>query len=137
MIPDTAWNADQFRDRGVVLYGNAESNRAWNELLAQSPIQVHRGHFVAGTKRIDGSDLGAIFVQPRPDSNVASIAVITGTGPSGMRLCDRLPYFLAGVAYPDWTLFGPKVLTEGTSGVLGAGYFGLDWALETGEYSWR
>ena len=33
----------EFRDRNVILYGNAESNAAWPVLLGESPVQVRRG----------------------------------------------------------------------------------------------
>ena len=54
-----------------------------------------------------------------------------------MKLTDRLPYFLAGVAYPDFTLIGPDMLTKGTEGVRAAGFFGLDWSIAKGEFAWR
>ena len=54
-----------------------------------------------------------------------------------MRLCDRLPYLLEGVAYPDGTILGPDVLTTGLSGVLGTGYFGPDWPIEKGDSAWK
>ena len=54
-----------------------------------------------------------------------------------MRLTDRLPYFVSGVAYPDFTILGPDVLTSGTEGVRAAGYFGIDWGVKTGEFAWR
>ena len=137
VIPDTEWDASEYQDRGVVIYGNADSNAAWRSLLGQSPIKVYRGRISAAATELEGDNLGAIFVQPRPDSTVASVAVVTGTGVAGMRLNDRLPYLLAGVAYPDWTIYGPKILTDGGGGVLGAGYFGADWGLESGDYAWR
>jgi hypothetical protein len=54
-----------------------------------------------------------------------------------MRLADRLPYFLAGVALPDLTVFTPATLEQGWGAVLGAGYFGNDWSVENGEFAWR
>jgi hypothetical protein len=55
----------------------------------------------------------------------------------GLRLTERLPYFLAGVAYPDCIVLGTDVLTHGTAGVRTAGFFGLDWAVASGEFAWE
>ena len=48
---------------------------------------------------------------------------------AGLRLTERVPYFLSGTPYPDWCVFGPKVLTEGMMGVLDAGFFDNRWQL--------
>jgi dienelactone hydrolase len=137
MIPDTAFEARRYRDRGVILYGNADSNGAWKELLGDSPVQVRRGSIRVGDRETTGTDLCCLFLQPRRDSHVASVGVVSGSGVVGMRLADRLPYFLAGVALPDLTVFGPATLEQGWAAVLGAGYFGNDWSVENGEFAWR
>jgi hypothetical protein len=67
---------------------------------------------------------------------VASVGVVAGTGPAGMRLTDRLPYLMSGVAYPDYLVLGPEALTSGISGVRVAGFFGADWGVETGDAAW-
>ncbi|MEN9732515.1 MAG: hypothetical protein RLZ45_510, partial [Verrucomicrobiota bacterium] len=137
MIPDTAFEARRYRDRGVILYGNADSNGAWKELLGDSPVQVRRGSVRVGDRETTGTDLCCLFLQPRRDSDVASVGVVSGSGVVGMRLADRLPYFLAGVALPDLTVFGPATLEQGWGAVLGAGYFGNDWSVQNGEFAWR
>jgi hypothetical protein len=53
-----------------------------------------------------------------------------------MRVTDRLPYFVSGVHYPDWIILTPDILTRGASAVWGAGLFGMDWSVETGESVW-
>ena len=100
-------------ERNVILYGNADTNRAWSALLADSPVQVRRGEVRFGTHVDKGDDLAALFVYPRPASDTGLVGVVSGTGPVGMRLTDRLRYFVSGVAYPDLLIFGPGVLTEG------------------------
>jgi hypothetical protein len=65
------------------------------------------------------------------------VGVVAGTGAAGMRLTNRLRYFVSGVAYPDLLIFGPVTLTEGTSDIRALGYFGLDWSVNTGQIVWR
>ncbi len=136
VIPDTAFDPVRHRDRGVILYGNADTHRAWKALLSDSPVQVRRGKVLLGGREIPGDHLACLFLRPRPDSPVASVGVVSGTGPEGMRLCDRVPYLMAGVALPDVTVFGPETLTHGTAGVRVTGFFGNDWSVERGEMAW-
>lgn len=65
------------------------------------------------------------------------VGVVSGSGMTGFRLADRLPYFVSGVAYPDWCVFEPAVLRTGLEGVLAAGYFGSDWKLDPAQTAWR
>jgi hypothetical protein len=120
-----------------VLYGNAENNAAWNALLGKSPVQVKRASVDIGGREIEGKDLACIFCRPRPGSDTALVAAVSGTGASGLRLTDRVPYFIAGVGYPDCTVFGADALREGSKAVRAAGYFGNDWSVEQGEFAWR
>ena len=135
VIPDSAFDAKADRDRNVILYGNADSNAAWKMLLADSPIQVRRGTILVGDREEKGDDLGILFVRPRPGSDTATVGVVSGSGVIGLRVTDRLPYFVSGVGYPDWTLLGADTLKG--AGVRAAGYFGGDWTIEKGESSWR
>jgi predicted esterase len=137
VLPDTAFDADAERDRNVILYGNADSNGAWQALLAGSPVQVRRGVVTVGEHAEKGDDLACLFLRPRPGSEVAGVGVVSGTGPEGMRLTDRLPYFVSGVGYPDCVVLGTDVLTQGYAGVRGAGFFGVDWSVTKGEFAWR
>ena len=136
LVADTAFDASRDRDRGVILYGNADNNAAWNALLADSPVQVRRGSVRVGTREITGNDLACLFLRPRPGSDIACVGVVAGTGLPGLRLNDRVPYFMAGVAFPDLTVFGSEALETGWLGARMAGYFGQDWSVERGEFAW-
>ncbi|MHC4219160.1 MAG: carboxylesterase family protein [Planctomycetota bacterium] len=137
VIADRDFDAASDPDRNVIIYGNAETNAAWAGLLGEGPVQVRRGSIGIGARRIDRDDLACLFIRPRPGSDTASVGVVCGSGPAGMRLTDRLPYFVSGVAYPDCTVIGPEMLSEGSTGVLAAGFFGLDWSVDAGDFAWR
>ncbi len=138
LVSDVAFLAEgrRERDRGVILYGNADNNRAWSELLGDSPVQVRRGGVRVGARELAGEDLACLFLRPRPGSDVASVGVVSGTGRAGLRLTERIPYFLAGVALPDLVVLGTETLRTGEEGARGAGYFGEDWSVERGEFAW-
>jgi hypothetical protein len=137
VLPDSRFDSHRDPQRNVILYGNAETNRAWPALLADSPVQVRRGEVRFGTHTESGNDLAVLFVYPRPASDTALVGVVAGTGPVGMGLTNRLRYFVSGVAYPDLLIFGPGVLTEGTADIRAWGYFGPDWKIDSGDIAWR
>ncbi|MDY7109634.1 MAG: prolyl oligopeptidase family serine peptidase [Planctomycetota bacterium] len=137
VIADVAFLPEAAAGRSVIIYGNANTNAAWPRLLGDSPVQVERGVIVAGEHELHGHDLACLFIRPRPDSDIACVGVVSGTGPAGMRLTNRLPYFVSGVGYPDCIILGPEMLSGGTEGVRAAGYFGCDWSLENGSFAWR
>ncbi|RAJ95898.1 esterase/PHB depolymerase [Larkinella arboricola] len=133
IVPDKAFSPAQYADRGVVIYGNATTNRAWNGLLANCPIQVSRGQLTVGTERYTGQDVSAYFAWPRPDSEIASVAVVSGTGLAGMKAADANQYFAGGSGFPDYMIFGLDMVKDGIRGVRKAGFFNNDWKLESRE----
>jgi hypothetical protein len=137
IVTDQLFDPAKDRDRNVVLYGNADTNAAWKALLDKSPAQVKTGSASIGGRTTKGDNLGCLFARPRPGSDVASVGVVGGTGIKGMRLSDRLPFFISGIGYPDCVFLGPDALTKGLEGVKAAGFFGNDWSVEHGEFAWR
>lgn len=133
VIPDVEFNAQKDRDRSVILYGNAETNRAWPALLAGSPVQVDRRGIRVGAKLIQGDDLGCLFVRPRPGSAIASVAVVAGTGLVGARATNNLPYLQPMLGLPDLLVVGADTWEKGFGGVRAAGFFGNDWSIERGD----
>ncbi|MGA0559020.1 prolyl oligopeptidase family serine peptidase [Larkinella sp. VNQ87] len=133
IIPDKAFTPAQYADRGVVIYGNATTNRAWNSLLANCPIQVSRGQMTVGAERFSSDDLSAYFAWSRTDSPVASVAVVAGTGLVGMKAADANQYFAGGSGFPDYMIFGLDMVKNGIKGVRKAGFFDNNWQLEPQE----
>jgi len=135
-MPDSAFQARTTADRGVILYGHAEMNGAWPALLGRSPVQVRRGVVEVGGRTVQRGDLGCLFVQPRPDSDVACVGVVAGSGMAGLRATQRLPYFMAGPGFPDLLVVGADAWSRGTEAIVAAGFFGEDWSVERGEWAW-
>jgi pimeloyl-ACP methyl ester carboxylesterase len=137
VIADTTFDAAKEPDRNVILYGHADGNAAWAKLLGDGPVQVKRGSVTVGERKESSDDLACLFVRPRPGSRTALVGVVSGTGLAGMRLTDRMPYFVSGVGFPDCLVVGAETLTKGYDGVRAAGFFGNDWGFKTGEFIWR
>ncbi|RMH03002.1 MAG: hypothetical protein D6702_07270 [Planctomycetota bacterium] len=119
---------EDFRGRNLILYGNADTNLAWREVLpAGCPIEVERGRIRLGGEEWRGEDLAAVFVQPRRDDPYALVGAFAATGPAGARLGYTLAPFVSGVGYPDYAVFSAQVLAAGDGGVLAAGWWDRRW----------
>lgn len=123
--------------RNVILFGNADLNAAWAVLLPHSPVQVHRNSVQIGQRELTGEDLACLFLQPSPSDPNALVGVVAGSGIPGLRLTERLTYFLSGGGLPDCLVVGSEMLTRGADGVRAAGFFGQDWQVDTGDFAWR
>ncbi|RYG24625.1 hypothetical protein EON82_10070 [bacterium] len=119
-----------FERRNVLLYGNADTNKAWARLFKDSPVEVRRGRVRVGTKTVTGTDLGLLLVRRKPGIPDCLVGALAPTGPAGAARLVRVATFTSGVAYPDWTIVGSK-------GLVGAGFFGNDWNLGTGVSGWN
>jgi len=137
VVADSAFSPERFPDRGVVVYGHSDMNTAWKTVLADSPVTVRRGEVRIAARGVTRDDVACLFLRPRSDSDIASVGVVAGTGLAGLRVTDRLPYFMAGTGYPDCLVVGADALTLGNAGIVAAGFFGNDWSVERGDFAWR
>jgi hypothetical protein len=133
IVADKDFVPQNYKDRGVILYGNSETNAAWKVLLKDCPVNVSKGKIAVGDKQLTG-DLAAYFIWPRADSDVASVAVISGTGKKGFQAANANQYFSGGSGFPDLMIFSSGMLKNGVKEVKMAGFFGNDWSVEKGEF---
>jgi S-formylglutathione hydrolase FrmB len=132
VILDTDFEVDQHPRRNIILYGNMETNAAWPTLLGNDPLQIDRLGIRFENLVVEGDDLAILAIRPRPRWASGSIGVVAGTGPRGMRLTERIPYFRSGIHFPDLVVFGPETLNPGTEdldGIRAAAYFENNWML--------
>lgn len=137
VLPDSVFTPSHYADRTVVLYGNAETNSAWSSLLSDSPVQVRRGQVRVDKRSFDGNDLSAFFIQPRNDSDIASVIVVSGSGLTGMRSTYAVSFFRAFVRYPDCLVTRVSQEQAGNDENVAVGFFGLDWSVENGEFCFK
>jgi predicted esterase len=137
IVSDKDFNSTAEPNRNVLLYGNAETNLAWNKLLKNCPVQVYKGKIKVGEKEYKGKDIGCLFIYPRNGSDVACVGAVTGSGILGMDLTNRRLYLSPGYPFPDLILFNKSFTEKGIDGVLASGFFGLDWSLNNGEFVWK
>ena len=108
----------------VILYGNADTNRAWEVMLGKDARQVTRGAANAAGRKFEGDDLACLLVLPRVDvsplDESCEVGVVGGTGLRGMRATERLPYFSAGTGFPDSLVLRASVWSRGPEAIEAA-----------------
>ncbi|UJH90732.1 hypothetical protein LZ575_18520 [Antarcticibacterium sp. 1MA-6-2] len=137
IVKDTDFKASDFPDRNVIIYGNKSNNAAWRKVLNHAPVQVSNNQMQIGEKIIKGENLGAYFIYPRADSEIASVGVVTATGEEGMYAAYANDYLVNGTFFPDIMIFDNTMGKEGLKGVLGASFFGNDWSVKNGFLKWK
>ena len=134
IIADREFTTANYKGRNIIIYGNANTNAAWNMLLKNAPIQVTKNMIKAGDKTYSGDDLATYFVWPQTDG-VTSIGVVAGTGVKGMNATFANQYFAGGSGFPDFMIFTLSMLNEGASQIKLAGFFDNNWKLVPGEFA--
>jgi hypothetical protein len=99
-------------------------------MLAECPIQIMRGNVRIGSENFSGDNYGGYLMYPRKDSNIASVAAVTGSGLTGMHAADANQYLTGGSGFPDYLIFTPDMPKKGIDGVLRAGYYTNDWLIK-------
>jgi predicted peptidase len=133
IIPDLEYKKNKYQDRGVILYGNKNTNAAWDILLNDCPIQVSRNKVTVGDKIWAGNDLGAYFIWPISGSPLASVAVVAGSGIQGMHAAFANQYFAGASGYPDFMIFSLDMLHAGANAIKMAGFFDNEWKISANE----
>jgi len=137
LVKDTDFSLEKYPDQNVIIYGNRNNNMAWASLLYNCPLQVEKGKISMQGKSFDGGEYGIYFIYPRPDSDIASMGVISATGEKGMKATYANLYLENGSTFPDLIIVNSHVIKEGVAGIEGAGFFGNDWSIERGDFVWR
>ena len=136
VLADTEFESADFPDRNVILYGNGENNAAWSQLLEDAPFAVGIGILRMGDREWRGEDIGAYLTYPRAGSDSASVGIVAATGPAGMYAAYANDYFLDTTFFPDVLIFTAELSARGLPALLGAGYFGSDWSVDSGVFEW-
>ncbi len=156
VVSDREFNPEANPDRSVILYGNEKTNSAWSEVLSDSPVRVSEGKLTFGEKVMKGKDLTCFMVRPRKGSAIASVGIVSGTGIEGMRMTYVVPYLQPWFSLPDLTILSASIFSKDRNGIsrsgfsgeknggqIGfgsgsevkvAGFFGLDWSVNNGEF---
>lgn len=134
IIPDKAYDPDRYAGRNMILYGNADNNRAWAQVLGNCPVRVERKGIRFGNKFFAGPDLGAMFCYPHSSDDKALVGVVAGTGRPGMLATYSNHYFSGITGFPDLLIFTHNWIKDGPEAIKVSGFFGNDWSVENGDF---
>ncbi|MDY0343249.1 MAG: alpha/beta hydrolase-fold protein [Lentimicrobium sp.] len=134
IIPDREFDPAKYKDRNVILYGNADNNSAWSQLLAHCPVKVTNKEIVFGERTFTGKELGTYFIYPRSDNKTASVGVVAGTGEQGMKALYPNDYFSGITGFPDLMIFDVDWIKDNPEGIKVSGFFGNDWGINSGDF---
>lgn len=134
VITDKEFSLEKYKDRNVILYGNASNNSAWKLLLKNSPIQIDNQQIKIDAKTLKGDDLAAYFVVPRADSKIAMVGVVAGTSEKGMKATWANNYISGITGFPDVMIFKANLLLNGLPDMKVTGFFDNDWSAKTLEF---
>lgn len=132
VIADTLFDPSRYDGSNIILYGNADNNKAWTALCSQMPFNAGNGFLELGNMRIEGDDLGYYVVYPRSGSKDNLIGMVGGTGLTGARASVQNHYFSGITAFPDVLIFRSEWLLIGPEGIEISGFFGHDWKVDSG-----
>ncbi|WP_124019335.1 prolyl oligopeptidase family serine peptidase [Flavobacterium sp. A45] len=134
VISDKEFSLEKYKDRNVVIYGNASNNSAWKLLLKDSPIQIDNQQIKVSDKTLKGDDLAAYFIFPRKDSKTAMVGVVAGTSDAGMKATWANNYISGITGFPDVMIFKADLLMKGLPEMKVSGFFDNDWSTKTLEF---
>ena len=122
LVRDTEFSPEKYPNRNVIIYGNRDNNTAWESMLNSCPVHVEHGKISMPDKSLEGDDHGTYFIYPRPDSDIASVGVVSATGEKGMKATYANHYLVNGTTFPDVIIVNSKVIKDGITGIEGAGF---------------
>jgi poly(3-hydroxybutyrate) depolymerase len=135
MVADSEYAKHPNDFGNAILYGNSDTNSAWDTALGRAPIKVGEGWATLGDhNQVKGGSWSAIFCWRKPGDKRLN-AAICGTGLTGCRLTNRIPIFLSGVGFPDWLIITPEAYKGGPHLSEAAGFFGPDGGLDSGDFA--
>ena len=126
IITDKQFSTERYKGRNVIIYGNANTNTAWNILLNDCPIQVYNNSIIADSLHWSNDDLAAYFVWPQKDPALLT-GVVAATGVKGMKAAYANQYFAGGSGFPDFMIFSVNMIKNGATAIKMAGFFNNQW----------
>jgi predicted esterase len=130
VVADRDLSASLDEDHALFLVGTAFDHLLLRQIAPRLPIAAEGDALRVGQRRLQGKELGALFIHPDPRKPTRYVVVLTAPSVPGIYRALSLPELL-----PDYVVYdsrlapatGQQVL--GAASVVYAGHFGWDWSL--------
>jgi pimeloyl-ACP methyl ester carboxylesterase len=129
VIADVAYEKAKHSGRGVIIYGNAQTNALYEPMMRGCEVRLERGKAIVGEKVYSGDAFAGCILWPSADDPLTSVAVIGGTGLKGMRAAESNQYFAGGSGFPDFMIFSSAIHLQGAKALVAAGFYDHAWRL--------
>ena len=109
-------------------------------MCAGQATRIYKGSVAVGDRTISGDDLGVLTIGTfglGSERGRLVYALIGGSGITGMRATERIPYLLSGVGIPDLCVLHSDLWTKGSSAIECAGFLDQDFGAARAEIAWR
>lgn len=133
ILTDTDALADSSWGGSYISLGAPISN-FFREAQAQatgSPVGGVSGGLTVGDRYIPGDDLSFMFITPVTSAGGTSLCLVAGG--TSLKALKRLPAMMgiySGSGFPDWMVWDDEVKLKGQAGMLGMGFFDLNWQID-------
>jgi len=121
----------------VLIIGSPATNRAFMTYVGRSSVRGGRESVHAGSRSYKGVGFAAISLAPPAQTMPGMNGMISAGDAAGLIAALRVPFFTPGAAMPDGMILSERMLREGVAGVEAAGWFGSDWSLVNGDWTFR
>ena len=137
VMTDAEALADEEWDGTYIMLGKVMTNRLRNFIADHSPL--YGNSLVTGTYELlhvgehvlPYTDLSYKFVTPYWYMGHQGLCLVEGG--MSLKALKRLPAMMglySGAGFPDWMVWDDEVKLKGMGGVLGMGFFDLDWQVD-------
>jgi predicted esterase len=133
MAEDTAVTDEDIKEKHLVLFGNAETNKLLADIADKLPIRINGNSIAAGDKEYSGKNIGYVLIWPNPANREKYVAVFAGNSAEAIDcFCLIWPTFKSGprgVDYGVFELIGDDEAVKWHT----KGLFGTQWTWQAGE----
>ncbi len=121
-LGDSAW------DGNYICLGTPWANQLRNALSADSPLWYGTGGLSFGGRALPDTDVSYKFITPYQYSAGSGLCLVEGgTSLKALKRLAAMQGIYSGAGFPDWMVWDDEVKLKGMAGVLGMGFFDMDW----------
>jgi hypothetical protein len=118
-------------EHALFLVGAGRSNSYVASIEAELPIRVEQDGIVLGSQRVEGEELGTLFIYPNPRVPERYVVVLAGVNVQGTLRALSLPRLLPDFVVWDGGVAGARgQMVLGNASLRAGGMFDRDWQLK-------
>ncbi|HPB99059.1 MAG TPA: hypothetical protein PKW66_24250, partial [Polyangiaceae bacterium] len=130
IVADVDVDSAMASSHALFLIGGAGSNAIVNRIADKLPLRLEGNQVVLGGHRLEGKELGMMFIYPNPEHPRRYVIVLAAPDAAGTLRALSLPRLL-----PDYVVYDEQVagargqMVLGTASLLAGGLFDEQWSL--------